>query len=229
MKLTNAHIQELFKFTRKHFVEHYDVQTELVDHLANDIEEIWVAKPHLSFEEARDISFKKFGIFGFMDVVEAKQKRLGKKYRTILLTYMKDWFSIPKILVTLSIFFFFYYVMSVNISKSYLSALMLVLGIIDVVLASKLSKKAKQRFQEKNRKYLLEDMIFKAGAFSSVLIFSNLFNLSSLLRSTDTFYFKICIAALITIAIIYSYISLLIIPQKAEELLEETYPEYKIS
>ncbi|MDC1464178.1 hypothetical protein N8387_00675 [Polaribacter sp.] len=34
MKLTETHIQELYKFTRKHFVEHYDVQTELVDHLA---------------------------------------------------------------------------------------------------------------------------------------------------------------------------------------------------
>ena len=59
MKLTNQHIEQLYKFTRQHYVEHYDVQTELVDHLANDIEQIWVDKPQLSFEQARDISFKK--------------------------------------------------------------------------------------------------------------------------------------------------------------------------
>lgn len=41
MKLTPEQIQELYKFTRQHYVEHYDVQTELVDHLANDIEQIW--------------------------------------------------------------------------------------------------------------------------------------------------------------------------------------------
>ena len=38
MKLTEEQIQQLYKFTRQHYVEHYDVQTELVDHLANDIE-----------------------------------------------------------------------------------------------------------------------------------------------------------------------------------------------
>ncbi|WP_320240732.1 hypothetical protein [Tenacibaculum sp. 1B UA] len=40
MKLTDQHIEQLYKFTRQHYVEHYDVQTELVDHLANDIEQI---------------------------------------------------------------------------------------------------------------------------------------------------------------------------------------------
>jgi len=39
MKLTKNQIDELYKFTRKHYVYHYDVQSELVDHLANDIEE----------------------------------------------------------------------------------------------------------------------------------------------------------------------------------------------
>ena len=41
MKLTENQIEALYKFTRQHFVYHYDVQTELVDHLANDIEQIW--------------------------------------------------------------------------------------------------------------------------------------------------------------------------------------------
>jgi hypothetical protein len=49
MKLTETHIQELYKFTRKHYVYFYDVQSELVDHLANDIEDIWKAQPNLSF------------------------------------------------------------------------------------------------------------------------------------------------------------------------------------
>jgi len=92
MKLTNIQIQELYKFTRKHFVEHYDVQTELVDHLANDIESIWQETPNLSFEEARDKSFKKFGIFGFMDVVEKKQSQMTKKYFKIILRFVKEWF-----------------------------------------------------------------------------------------------------------------------------------------
>jgi len=229
MKLTHNHIQELYKFTRKHYVEHYDVQTELVDHLANDIEKIWQEQPNLSFEDARDKSFKKFGVFGFMDVVEAKQKQLGKKYRIILWKFMKEWFSFPKIVLTTSIFICFYALMSLNINRNYLSVLMLVIALVDVILATKLSKKAKNRFKENSKKYLLEEMIFRVGAFGSILVFSNLFHLSSFLRSSDSVYFKIFVASLITFAILYSFISLIVIPKKAEELLEETYPEYNFS
>ena len=56
MKLTASQIDNLFKFTCKHYVYHYDVQSELVDHLANDIESIWQETPNLSFEQARDKS-----------------------------------------------------------------------------------------------------------------------------------------------------------------------------
>jgi len=33
----------------------------------------------LSFDEAKDIAFKKFGIFGFADIIAEKQKSLYKK------------------------------------------------------------------------------------------------------------------------------------------------------
>lgn len=90
MKITENHITELYKFTRQHFVEYYDVQTELVDHLANDIEQIWQDRPELSFHEARTISFKKFGVFGFMNVVEQKQKAMHKRYWKILWRFVKE-------------------------------------------------------------------------------------------------------------------------------------------
>ena len=56
MKLNKEHISQLYKFTRQHYVEYYDVQTELVDHLANDIEQIWEEQPQLSFQQARELS-----------------------------------------------------------------------------------------------------------------------------------------------------------------------------
>lgn len=229
MKLTENHIKELYKFTRQHYVEHYDVQTELVDHLANDIEQISEENPSLSFEKARDASFKKFGIFGFMNVVDAKQKQLRKRYNRILWTLMKEWFTVPKIIISASIFMVFYILMSLNINNDYLSILMLLLALVDVILAQKLSIKAKKRFKENRKKYLLEHLIFRVGAFSSILVFSNIFQLSSFLEHSESIYFKIFVSSLITLAVLYSYITLIIIPKKAEELLEETYPEYKIA
>jgi SPX domain protein involved in polyphosphate accumulation len=84
MKLNQEQIERLYEFTRQHYVEYYDLQTELVDHLANSIEEQWKENPKLSFETALNIEFKKFGIFGFMDVVEKRQKALSKKYYKLI-------------------------------------------------------------------------------------------------------------------------------------------------
>jgi len=229
LKLTETHIQELYKFTRKHFVYHYDVQTELVDHLANDIEDIWQAQPNLSFQDARDASFKKFGVFGFMDVIDAKQKQLGKKYHKILWKFMKEWFSVPKIILTLLIFTFFYALLDLNINENIFLGMMLVLAITDVILAQKLLNKSKKRFKEKNRKYLLEDIIFRAGTFNSIIIFSNFFHLSTFSDNIASIFGKVLFASLITLAIIYAYVTLIVIPKKAEELLIETYPEYELA
>jgi hypothetical protein len=91
MKLTQDQIQELYKFTRAHYVEHYDLQTELVDHLANGVEQQWAHYPKLSFEEAKQMEFKKFGVFGFMDVVAERQKAMGKKYRKIIWQFFMAW------------------------------------------------------------------------------------------------------------------------------------------
>lgn len=101
--LTALQIEELYQFTRQHYVEYYDVQTELVDHLANDIEAIWEKQPSLTFDQAREISFKKFGVFGFMGVVEEKQKQINRKYWKRVFQIFKQFFKAPQILITITI------------------------------------------------------------------------------------------------------------------------------
>ena len=62
MKLNPSQIDRLFTFTRQHYVEYYDLQTELVDHLAHAIEAEWEQNPQFSFEEVLNNEFKKFGV-----------------------------------------------------------------------------------------------------------------------------------------------------------------------
>tara|TARA_B100000949_G_scaffold96651_2_gene86211 strand:+ start:3582 stop:3746 length:165 start_codon:yes stop_codon:yes gene_type:complete len=51
-KVNSNQIDRLYRFTREHFVEYYDVQTELVDHLASVIEKQWREDPAIGFENA---------------------------------------------------------------------------------------------------------------------------------------------------------------------------------
>jgi len=101
LKLTKTQIQQLYTFTQKHYVDWYDVQTELVDHLANGIEEHLEQNPNTTFESALNSEFKKFGIMGFNDVIEEKTKALNKHYRVLVWKHFKDFFRLPKIILTL--------------------------------------------------------------------------------------------------------------------------------
>src|SRR5690606_27786205 len=108
MKLNKEQIEHLFVFTRQHYVEYHDLQTELVDHLANGIEQQWQTNPNISFDEALNNEFKKFGIFGFQDVIEKRSYALGKKYMKIIWTHFKAFFKVPRIILTLFFIFITY-------------------------------------------------------------------------------------------------------------------------
>jgi hypothetical protein len=229
MKLTKEEIQDLYTFTRKHFVEHYDLQTELVDHLANDIEQMWREQPKLGFEDARDKAFKKFGVFGFMDAIEQKQKALRKKYTKILFQHAKEWFKLPKILTTIMIFLFFYISIQNAIGIYFFSVAIIGLVIVEFYYAFKLKKRANQRFKTNGRKWMLEEMIFNVAAMGNILICSNLPNFfNHILKDSATQLQALFVALLLTLTIIYSYITLMVLPAKADELLSEQYPEFSL-
>jgi len=101
--ITTKETNQLFDFCRKHYVQHYDLQVELVDHLASAIEEQWQENPQLEFETALKYSFSKFGIYGFSKIKEQKQKELARKYNRLLWQYFMDFYRWPKMLMTLAI------------------------------------------------------------------------------------------------------------------------------
>ena len=230
MKITATQITELYAFTRQHFVEHYDVQTELVDHLANDIEHIWKAHPALSFQEARTMSFKKFGVFGFMNVVEERQKALGKKYWRIIWRFAKDWFELPKIIGTGMICFLLYQIFTSNISEYVPISIFLAYYLVCIIKVIQLNKVVKQRKIRTHKTWMLEDFIYRQGCANAGLLPLYMFQIFTQIDdlTNASMIWGIIAAVFYTLTVIIGYISLFILPQKAEELLAETYPEYKM-
>ena len=231
MKLTKNQIDELYKFTRKHYVYHYDVQSELVDHLANDIEKIWEQTPNLSFEDAKNNSFKKFGVFGFMDVIEAKQKQMNKRYKHIMWRFFKEWFTLPKVTTTLVLFLSIFFFLKIQFSEYILLGTLFIFLIFDVINQFKNRKNQKEKKGKTEKIFLLEAMIGNTkGGFAGItaLNFFNFVNLSHINFSALEIHWSIIISLTATLLCILFYVIHYIIPQKAEELLVETYPEYKL-
>jgi hypothetical protein len=207
------------------------VQSELVDHLANDIEDIWQAQPNLSFQDARDTSFKKFGIFGFMDVIEAKQKQMNKRYRKILWRFFREWFTMPKLAVTSSTFLIIFFFFKLPHSKYIVLGALLCLAIFDLTRQYRSRKKQQKKTKKKEKIFLLESMIGETRNGFSGVAFVNLFNFIHLSRVSFNSlenHWLLLLSLSVTLLILMFYVTAYLIPQKAEELLIETYPEYKM-
>lgn len=229
MKLTEPQIEDLYAFTRKHFVEYYDLQTELVDHLANDIENMWLKNPKMSFDEARDKAFKKFGIFGFMEPIEQKQKAMNKKYLKYFWNELKAWFGIPKIVMTLAIFLLFYILFSTEYIAFFSISFYLIIGVFCIYKSTQLNRQFRRRKEKSGKKWMMEEMIFKQAGGTGLIIMSqlyNVFHISEDLVNND--YAIIGLSLAFTAMVILNYISFTLIPNKAEELLSETYPEFAL-
>lgn len=100
--LTNEQIDALFKFVKSKYVDYYDVQLELVDHLASEVEQKMATNPAVSFETALQQVYSGFGIFGFSDLVEQKQKAVNKRSRLLWWEYVKRLFRLPLLLGSLT-------------------------------------------------------------------------------------------------------------------------------
>lgn len=227
-KLTAKQIERLYQFTRQHYVEWYDLQTELVDHLANAIEQQWETNPKLSFEDALQIEFKKFGIFGFMDVVEKRQAAMSKKYNKLVWKHFKEFFTIPKVLLTISLIGILFYVIKTFYFEYILAVFMLLLAVLITSSLIIEKRKIKKRKKETGKVWLFEQIIFGYGAFSGFLYlpmnFGNIF-INHIQKQPNDFILALISFLLVSFYLI-SYIIIKVIPSKAEDYLKETYPEY---
>lgn len=225
-KITDEQVEQLYAFTRKHFVEYYDLQTELVDHLANAIEEKWQQQPGLLFDDALKQEFKKFGVFGFMDVVERRQLALTKKYRKLLWTYFREYFKLPKILLTI--------ILTVLVAKSiqYIHAviapvLLFLILIFSLFRFFVLNYRYRKKVKQTGYRWMLEEIIFRCGSIP-VFIFIPYQVIEYVYDKEYSTVGQWILSAGVVLFAIYQYIILYVIINRAEVHLEQTYPEYKL-
>lgn len=92
MELNQKQIEYLFTFVEEKGVKYYDVQHEIVDHLATSIESEMMSNENTSFEHALHIIYSKFPITGFaqytVDLEDSLQKFWFRKiFNTVTMGY----------------------------------------------------------------------------------------------------------------------------------------------
>ena len=201
--------------------------------MANAIETQWKENPKLTFDEALNIEFKKFGVFGFMGVVEEKQKFLGKKYNKLVLSHIKEFFTIPKILLTITATWVLFLVFKWGRfnGEFILFFYVLLIGFVFYAIIKNRMQR-KQQVKENQKRWLFNEIMNQYGNFVGAIVFPlnfflNVFNHGDrLLRNDYTIGFTSFFLVLMTF---FLYVMFVLIPSKSKEYLIQTYPEYSFS
>lgn len=175
MKLTEAQIEELYAFTCRKYVEHYDVQTELVDHLATSIEEK-MSTNNINFETALQQVYAQFGIFGFSELVEKKGMEAAIKGRKLFRKTFIEYFRLPKILLFAIILLVSYKVFEIS-TNDFISycfyASIVIFNVIFIIKSIQVKRSVMKPLLQ------FENMYIMSSSFgSSLLIFQIFFKLS---------------------------------------------------
>jgi hypothetical protein len=225
-KISKEQTERLYRFTREHFVEYYDLQTELVDHLAQGIEKQWQEHPTLDFEKALQNEFKKFGIFGFSDVVAERQAAMSKRYNTFIWRHFKEYFRLPKIILTVTtmlvLFGFFSQI------KQYRELVFFGVLLLYVVFYFTVYRKSLKK-NKPDKKWMMAEMIYQYGASSSIVPIYFQLPAQLSIHAPEALYNPYVLAIyciFMVLFVITNHIMIYVIPLKSEEYLRETYPEY---
>jgi hypothetical protein len=210
-------------------VEHYDLQTELVDHIGNGIEEQWAKNPDIPFQTALQCEFRKFGVFGFHDIIAEKTKAMEKKYLRILWSFFRAYFKPPGIVLFLALTLAVFTLM-IYLNKDIRGYAIAVLFAGTMCVFFVKSLRNREKIKNKDKKWLMEDMILNHGNF--ILYFNFAIQICIYPRILDEVLqnpiLAFVFAFLLTGLALLFYLMVFKIPLRTEDFLIQTYPEYKM-
>jgi hypothetical protein len=234
-KLTQEQITDLFAFCEEHCVYHYDVQVELVDHLACAIEQKWKENPRLSYDYTLWSVYNDFEPRGFGRIRREREKGLRRKYNRLQWNYIAEFYRFPKIILTIAITFALFFLS--KFTKNDLLANMIILGafVVGLLVYLSVSHPENRRLTIiRGKSFLLYDhfLMLKWMIISVCLTPFGLLNSLNLLLKEYTNGIKyqwvdeLSIALFISFFFIFSIAITVYTPKRIKEDFIREYPQF---
>lgn len=229
--LTKEQTSKLFAFLKKEEIYDYDLQIEIIDHLASSIEEQWEKDPTLGFGWALKNACNKFGKNGFRKMERKITRQLKHKFRRVLWKYFLEYFKLPKILITLVLSLFILTLLQLTDRNTWIIALYFVpLSIVSLYYHFKIfpEKIDIQPVEEKTFMVLnyLQEFGKKAGSLVMlppyILAFSEPYRINYANHLSQ----EIIISTFMALLSVFLYGYFFYLPQKIREYFLNNYSEF---
>lgn len=106
-EISKIEMEQLHAFCLQHHVKFYDIRLELTDHLASNIEALWIDYPNMTFENALEKVYANYGPTGFRKIIADREKGEEKVKTKNFIKVVKSLFHWPQILKILPVFLSF--------------------------------------------------------------------------------------------------------------------------
>jgi len=229
-KLTPEQIEELFTFCSKRNVKEYEIQVELVDHLASSIEAQLKHNTTLSFYEALGITYSNFGANGFKEIVRIKRKMFRRKYNILFLKFLAAFFQLPRIILTLfltiSVYSIICYFDESQTKFEFIGVLAVFLNLIYMIVI-------RRPYLEKGKASFILIHYFNRLRTSTGIILNGLFiaamHSSKYFVVPNNSMVNFLISFFVVFIFITTYISMIYMPRLLNNHFKEQFPDFMYS
>ena len=142
---------------------------------------------------------------------------------------LKSGLHFPELIKTVAFLLLFYSLFNLNQGRYIAIIAFVSVFILTFIKGFKYLKYIKKKEKPGERLWLLEDLIFRNASVNALVFLSLIVNGYNVIDSFwDISYSPIIAAVILTLLSIYSYVSVIILPNQSEKLLKKTYPEYSL-
>jgi hypothetical protein len=163
MTLSQTEKLRLLEFTKDHYVDFYDVRLLIAKDLGDDILQQIKEEETLSFEEALQNAFKKYGVVGFSDVSENYMKKINTYfYKKVILKVVRDYeVSKPKFwfFATACFLIIYYAIMSLDPMPFLLAGGFMILIILGLIFYFRKLYKDIKELKKRDAYYYLDQLL----------------------------------------------------------------------
>lgn len=103
--LTDSQLTQLHEFVKKKYIRYDDLEIQLVNEMASQIEALMASDQSLHFEQALAKVYETYGVTGFSGYIQSKMLDNNNYYRSLLSKKLKFFFQWPRILLVLLFIF----------------------------------------------------------------------------------------------------------------------------
>lgn len=155
MELSKEQLLQIDNYIFSCGIKYYDVRTEVVDHFANILETKLDKNPDLNFKREIENIHRNFSDSGFSKLLEEKTKAVNKKFYKNSLKHFITLFRLPKIIITVVVFYLLFLMMNLFQDKEnffvYLYAVLLFIVVRIFYQHRKTKKHQKEPFLVLNK------------------------------------------------------------------------------